>query len=709
MALLLRGLIILAVLVSPSYSKQGKGRPPPKKAPTPEPAAPVYPGEVHPYFHQWPHQATESLPPPKHKSPSSSSSQSAPTSDSPPSDEPPKIQGGNAYPHRIRMEPLLEHDKTELARYHTDMDLINPGDIPQVDRIPPMCRFSAFLHRIPLLITPGGVVGEAPLPWAMQAETGATQLARHRRHLSWTQGEGDHHGFHGEDHNGGVAGTGEAGNGVAGGGVAAGGLARTREKTWRRNRRRLLGLVPPIKPRPPPVLKTAPQTFNGLSGVFTTQEAPIPPRVRKGTDKYKALMARKLVARMQTPAPWSVPDRNRFSSLPEQDEDVLRRVRTLLASPAYTCTASGPACRPEWVETLQASRSAALKAAEAGGKGEVTELPTSFLGRRRAMPSLGHGALGTCALVGLGRNLLEDKFGSEIDAHDTVIRFGFVPVSGYEEHVGRRTSITYVRPMPTTPPPVTFKGKAVLVKGAAKGAVNGGAPETTPPANIMADVWQFEETAATHPELFYLVPDARPPHMQPVYRGAPVLGVKDLTAAPQVAHDVYRLLSPYVTLAPGAAAANMGVEGGKRLVPSSGFQLAVQLLLSRLCKRLDLYGFSMNGEGHYFEYVANMTMQVASHGREHSAATTQALMDAGYWPEIDAKQPAQKVAPGKGVPLGKVLPGQPAPELPPPFIAVPVAANNKMATGYMSYEHVASLEAFALRVAMSNSLLCMFL
>ena len=59
--------------------------------------------------------------------------------------------------------------------------------------------------------------------------------------------------------------------------------------------------------------------------------------------------------------------------------------------------------------------------------------------KRCATPNLPSGSLGACAVVGLGETALDGEFGREIDAHDTVIRFGYAPTKGYEKYVGTRT------------------------------------------------------------------------------------------------------------------------------------------------------------------------------------------------------------------------------------------------------------------------------
>ena len=59
------------------------------------------------------------------------------------------------------------------------------------------------------------------------------------------------------------------------------------------------------------------------------------------------------------------------------------------------------------------------------------------------LPS-GTRTFGTCAVVGSSGSLLHDRFGSQIDAHEVVLRFNNAPVSGFEGIVGARTSVRLI-------------------------------------------------------------------------------------------------------------------------------------------------------------------------------------------------------------------------------------------------------------------------
>ena len=48
------------------------------------------------------------------------------------------------------------------------------------------------------------------------------------------------------------------------------------------------------------------------------------------------------------------------------------------------------------------------------------------------------------AIVGASGNLLDSKFGAQIDSYDEVIRFNRSPTDGYEQDVGTKTTLRVV-------------------------------------------------------------------------------------------------------------------------------------------------------------------------------------------------------------------------------------------------------------------------
>ena len=62
------------------------------------------------------------------------------------------------------------------------------------------------------------------------------------------------------------------------------------------------------------------------------------------------------------------------------------------------------------------------------------------------------GRCGACALVGNAWHLLAADLGSEIEAHDTIVRFGAAaPTQGFEADVGERTTLRVVVRGPAVP------------------------------------------------------------------------------------------------------------------------------------------------------------------------------------------------------------------------------------------------------------------
>ena len=63
---------------------------------------------------------------------------------------------------------------------------------------------------------------------------------------------------------------------------------------------------------------------------------------------------------------------------------------------------------------------------------------TDRLRKKLSAPS---GGFATCAIVGSSGELLRERLGATIDAHDLVVRINLAPVGGYEEAVGSKTSL----------------------------------------------------------------------------------------------------------------------------------------------------------------------------------------------------------------------------------------------------------------------------
>eukprot|EP00899_Mesostigma_viride_P023046 jgi/Mesvir1/3926/Mv19866-RA.1 len=195
--------------------------------------------------------------------------------------------------------------------------------------------------------------------------------------------------------------------------------------------------------------------------------------------------------------------------------------------------------------------------------------------------SLHPGAWGTCAMVGLGGNLLDNEYGPAIDAHDTVIRFGSAPTRGFEKHVGRRTSINFVRE--TLEAEAGWQGRA-HTSGASRRNVRG------------SDVW--DQAGSWHtPESLYLYQGSA--IQVATLHELPYLHINTISYQDAGTH-CYTALKEFVV--PGSDNAKKFPD---KLKPTEGMRLVLALLHSGLCTRLDLFGFSRSGAGHYFSGVSS--------------------------------------------------------------------------------------------------------
>ena len=185
-------------------------------------------------------------------------------------------------------------------------------------------------------------------------------------------------------------------------------------------------------------------------------------------------------------------------------------------------------------------KSAAARLKQSGAKWNETA---------QKLPDLKPGSLGSCALIGNSDNMLKHEWGSQIDAHDTVIRHN-TPVGKYAKHVGKKATI-------------------VWVKGRYKG---GGSASAS---------------------LAYLLPkniNELPRNLR--HKGKPVL-IRGIGAKPI---DKTKRLLYFLQ------GANL-----RRKHPTGGYSRPLNVIASKLCTRVDLYGFgSRNGSGKYFKKSAKV-------------------------------------------------------------------------------------------------------
>jgi hypothetical protein len=185
----------------------------------------------------------------------------------------------------------------------------------------------------------------------------------------------------------------------------------------------------------------------------------------------------------------------------------------------------------------------------------------------------------TCALVGNSGALLGSAYGAEIDAHDAVVRINSGLTAGYERHVGSRTTVLIERDMDLS----TFGSRNPKYKG---------------PGILEL----LRRASAHHAAIVYWVNASLIALVQARHLNA--------SRALPTRADVFKYRHHRSILEVAARAASQGVrvhlidqtpfEAIARYARSDGFvskfvstgELSVWLALS-LCKRVDLYGFSL--------------------------------------------------------------------------------------------------------------------
>jgi hypothetical protein len=176
------------------------------------------------------------------------------------------------------------------------------------------------------------------------------------------------------------------------------------------------------------------------------------------------------------------------------------------------------------------------------------------------LPVIEDGSWGSCALVGLADTMLNKKKGSDIDRHDTVIRLGEVPLAKYKEFVGTKTDAIWVRRSAKMAPKGTVS-KEHAERRWYIGHNNGNTD--IPTLKVFAHSKKTQNSDNQVESIF------------------------------QPAHDLYaRFIDPRWN--------KRSKTKAKERKPSSGFADAILLISSKYCQRLDLYGFSANCGGAYY-------------------------------------------------------------------------------------------------------------
>eukprot|EP00899_Mesostigma_viride_P022257 jgi/Mesvir1/3215/Mv16366-RA.1 len=194
------------------------------------------------------------------------------------------------------------------------------------------------------------------------------------------------------------------------------------------------------------------------------------------------------------------------------------------------------------------------------------------------------GVLGACAVVGNGRSLHGKLHGEAIDKHDTIIRIGHVPITGYAPDVGQRTTITHQRNACFYPSTI----------------------ESCKTQDFdVAEKW-FHKERYPVPLIWHAQPLFGAPPVWVVDGKKPAFTTESMTRS-DAAEALYKMLEPWV-IRQGQA-----VVRGKQspLMPSNGFKVVMALLSSGLCSRIDAYGFTHDGVDHYYDVSGPAHMPTA--------------------------------------------------------------------------------------------------
>lgn len=190
-------------------------------------------------------------------------------------------------------------------------------------------------------------------------------------------------------------------------------------------------------------------------------------------------------------------------------------------------------------------------------KSKVNMRKSFSLSEWQLLPEIDNRSWGTCALVGLADTLLNSERGSEIDAHDTVIRLGELPLARFKRFVGTKTDITWIRRRAKMAQPGKIDRERVNVKMYIGG--NNG----------------IKNMSVLHP--FGFINRSK-------MRGS-------ISHSPHKA--IYDMFKVKIW--------NKNGKGKKKArVASSGFKDALALIFSKYCSRVDIYGLSNNGGGAYY-------------------------------------------------------------------------------------------------------------
>mmetsp|Transcript_3289 Transcript_3289/g.11183 ORF Transcript_3289/g.11183 Transcript_3289/m.11183 type:complete len:382 (-) Transcript_3289:3463-4608(-) len=185
-----------------------------------------------------------------------------------------------------------------------------------------------------------------------------------------------------------------------------------------------------------------------------------------------------------------------------------------------------------------------------------------------ALPKIKRGDLGSCAFVAQGSTLLRVPSGEDIDRHSTVIRLGHMPLRGWEAYTGNRTDIVIGRGSIQT----KYAGDYSRVKyQIGKDGVKNHYDKTK-------EVLKITDRMKRQPREIIL------PNGEIFFGGDALIG-----------NILYHFMVSPIS--------------GKKRSASTGFIRVLQIILSGLCNKVDIYGMSANCGGYYHKRHLSMKIQ----------------------------------------------------------------------------------------------------
>eukprot|EP00227_Mantoniella_beaufortii_P013777 CAMPEP_0197581258 /NCGR_PEP_ID=MMETSP1326-20131121/4834_1 /TAXON_ID=1155430 /ORGANISM="Genus nov. species nov., Strain RCC2288" /LENGTH=351 /DNA_ID=CAMNT_0043145141 /DNA_START=149 /DNA_END=1201 /DNA_ORIENTATION=+ len=169
---------------------------------------------------------------------------------------------------------------------------------------------------------------------------------------------------------------------------------------------------------------------------------------------------------------------------------------------------------------------------------------------------------GSCAFVSRGSSILRAEHGTDIDAHDTVIRLGHMPLLQWKAFTGSRTDVLIGR-----------------------GTIQARHAGEYPNIRYVIGNDSKKKNGAQTPIKLWGATSAKP---TPVAFGKAKVFLGDS----RVSDSLYKSMTAPI--------------GKKNRGPSTGIDAVLRVISSGLCRNIDIYGMSANCGGHYYDLKDRM-------------------------------------------------------------------------------------------------------